>query len=87
MSKSRNPFNESQKIIDLGMARFMIEALEERDKRIYALLTAIGDIIEQDTNDYVLYLLALEISADQTRILALRETLGLAGGNHPGEGQ
>ncbi|WP_238897941.1 hypothetical protein [Achromobacter xylosoxidans] len=64
--------------IDMEMAHWIIEVLQQRDARIYALLNAIGDVIPPETHEHVLYRLAFEIAEDESYWHKLREALGLA---------
>lgn len=64
--------------IDMGMAQWIIEVLQQRDARIYALLNAIGDTIPPETHEHVLYRLAFEIAEDASCWIKLREALGLS---------
>ncbi|WP_241076046.1 hypothetical protein [Achromobacter insuavis] len=63
--------------IDMGMAQWIVDVLQQRDARIYSLLNAIGDIIPPETHEHVLYRLAFEMAEDETNWAQLREALGL----------
>ncbi|WPQ33678.1 hypothetical protein [Achromobacter xylosoxidans] len=63
--------------VDMGMAQWIVDVLQQRDARIYALLNAIGDIIPPETHEHVLYRLAFEMAEDETNWTQLREALGL----------
>ncbi len=62
--------------IDMGMAQWIVDVLQQRDARIYSLLNAIGDIIPPETHEHTLYLLAFEIAEDESGWVKLREALG-----------
>lgn len=64
--------------VEMAEVLWMIEILEERDARICALLNAIGNIIPPDTYEHTLYLLAFEMSEDESNWARLRETLGFS---------
>lgn len=70
--------------IDMGMAQWIVDVLQQRDARIYALLNAIGDIIPPETHEHVLYRLAFEITEDETGWNKLRDALGLPAYNATG---
>lgn len=63
--------------VDMGMAQWIVDVLQQRDARIYSLLNAIGDIIPPETHEHVLYRLAFEMTEDETNWTKLREALGL----------
>jgi len=62
--------------VDMGMAQWILDVLQQRDARIYSLLNAIGDIIPPETHEHVLYRLAFEMAEDETNWAKLREALG-----------
>lgn len=63
--------------VDMGMAQWIVDVLQQRDARIYSLLNAIGDVIPPETHEHVLYRLAFEMAEDETNWAQLREALGL----------
>ena len=67
---------QSQFPPDMAEVRWAIEVLEQRDARIHALLSVIGDSIDEDTID-PLYRLAFETAEDNTPWQRLRKVLGM----------
>lgn len=68
---------QSQFPPDMAEVRWAIEVLEQRDARIHALLSVIGDSIDEDTIDHTLYRLAFETAEDNTPWQRLRKVLGM----------